>query len=485
MSADNTLEVIQGWSEILQQAIALGQYTFPIAMRVEFPSLRKDLMSDGKILEKDQEIAKLFRERVWPLFSTDKIDVYGSRLRQDYPWLLDFEKAETEEFPAASLHFEHDHSDLICILNAYGTLIDCEVVQSQLLANLRNGLAAMIRPHRGYQSRRSPLSRLLQRFKKLRDVTDDNQFIEEYKNIDYFAINNHCLRKYRDDRLGWVKSVPTGDYPWENISGRIRQFIRLAHETSAEFKNLSSYILSLRTKALARSSESREKELQAGIQKLQEDQVKLQEDKKKLQQDNEKLREDNEKLKEDRKKLQDEKAKLREENEKLQEDTKKRQEEKTKLREDNKKLQEDKEKHRKRLEVFDRALTDMSYRHLLEMLPTVKHAATGTPIELNPISTPGWEAFWRDAWTAAVDGKPGPLNDLYQRSNKRGRIEIKEEGGRLYGVLSANLHDFENEYDIDMGVRDKIPGLILSALKPQNFTDDGDVDWDQEVRRFV
>ena len=139
----------------------------------------------------------------------------------------------------------------------------------------------------------------------------------------------------------------------------------------------------------------------------------------------------------------------------------------------------------KRLEVFDRTVTDMSYRHLLEMLPMARHAATGASIEPNPKSIPEWQEFWKEAWAAAERGKDGPLNHLYVHSNKRKRTMIEEEGGRLYGVLSANTHDFEQEYNIDTSVRDRIPGLILSALKPQNFTSDGDVDWDKEVRRFV
>lgn len=394
----------------------MAQYRPNIILRLNlsFPgNLSQDLLSSRATLEEDDDIAILFRERVWRFFTSDKINECGSSLRQDYPWLLEFEKGSTEEFLAAFSYFEHDPSSLIDILQAYGTLIDCEVVKRNMVVCLRNAASGTVRELKGY--RVSILSRLLRKFKLLENVQNDDQFLEEYMNIDYFAIYDHCLRLFTDDRPGWLDD--TGDKVWKRNRERIRQFIRLVPpcENGIEFQSLSSCILSLRTKALARFSESRERELQAEI----------------------------------------------------------------------KKLKEDKEKPPKPLEVSNRAVTDMSYRHLLEMLPIARQAANGASNEPNPNSSPEWRAFWKDAWAAAGHGKAGPLNELYNRSNKRKRTEIEEEGGRLYGVLSANLHDFEKEYNVDMDVRDRIPGLILSALKPQNFTADGDVDWDKEVRRFV
>lgn len=605
MSADNPITVIQRWSDILQIAMFIGQQDSIIIMRTVMFDSNGDFSNENGVLEKDEARAIYFREKVWTLFTTDQIYEYGSRLRQEYPWLLEFEKEQIQHFHGAFSHFENNPSSLIDILQAYNTLIDCEAVKRNLVEYLRRAVSLMTRIFLDFESMSSQVSRLLRRFEKLQFIEDDTCFVEEYMNIDFLAIYEHCLRKFAYVKPGWLSEDP--EYKeWQEIRGRIRQFIKLVSpcEVSKGVENLNSCILSLRTKAFAQSSAYRErklqddmeklrndkektqkhmKELQVGKEMLQNDKVKLQkeveklqadkkkwqddkkkwqedkeklqkekpktqnntaktqkeieklqnekeklqidkmksqkeleklqaeekkwqDDKKKLQKDKEKLQndemksqkemgklqaeeerwqDDKKKLQEDKEKLQSDKMKSQKEMEKLQAEKEKWQDDKKKLQEDKEKFQKDKEKLTKRLEIFDRVVTDMSYRHLLEMLPMVRNAATGTSIEPNPKSTPEWQAFWKEAWAAAERGKNGPLNDLYVQSNKRKRTLIEEEGGRLYGILSANMQDFEQEYNIDMAVRDRIPGLILSALKPQNFTSDGDVDWDKEVRRFV
>ena len=319
-------------------------------------------------------------------------------------------------------------------------------------------------------------------------------------NIDYSAIYDHCLSYFTDDNVEMFEQGAE-DKEWREIRGRIRQFIQLIPigENSQEVKTLNSCIIDLRTKFLAWFSASREKELQAEIKTLQEAGNILQKDKKKMQADNERLQkfmktlqEEKTQLQKDQKKLQEDKKQLQKDNERLHKDKETSQADKKQLQTDNvrlqaieNKVQNDKKKLMRGLEVFDRAFTDIRYRHLLEMLSTAKYAEFDPPIVPSPKSTPEWQTFWRQAWAAAVNGKSGPLNDLYNRSNELRRTQIEEEGDRLYEVLSANMHEFEKEYDIDTGVKDRITGLILSALNPQNFTTAGDVDWEKEVRRFV
>lgn len=563
MSTDCPLAVIRGWSDILQDAVFLGQRAPTITMRLGQSLFAQDFFSNSNILEKDHWKAIFFREKVWTLFTTDKIHEYGSRLRRDFPWLLEFEKEQIRYFLGAFSHFKHDPPSLIDVLLAYATLIDCEAVKRNLLKSLRHAALHITCSSLELESIHSQMSDLRRRFEKLQDITDDNHFIETYMNTDYFAIYHHCLIHFTHYQPRWY--IGNSECKeWTEIRGRIRQFVRLIppHEDSTRGENLTVSILNLGMKALTQLSAHPERTFQAEIKKLQEDKEKSQKEneksrkereslqndktksqkemeilhseKMKLQEENQRLQEDKEtsrkeveklqndtaksqieveKLQYEKQQLQDNKSKLQEEklksqvekeklqndktksqkgmqelqneNEKLQSDKKKLQDDKEKLQEDKEKLQEDKEKLMKRWEGFDRTFTDMSYRHLLEMLPMARHVAIDASIEPNPKSTPEWQTFWKEAWAAAERGKIGPLNDLYLQSNKRKRSLIEEEGGRLYGVLSANIHEFEQEYDVDLRVRDRIPGLILSALKPQNFTADGDVDWEKEVARFI
>lgn len=497
MSTDDSISVIQCWSKILQQANAIGQYTSSIAMRIRWIRVSR---GDSDILEKDDVVARFFREKVWVLFTEEEIHKYGSLLRQDYPWLLEFESDQTKKFPGAFSHFDHDPFSLIGILQAYCTLINCEVAKRNMVSYLRRASLEMIRSHSGYDYIPTPMSDLLRRFEKLQGVKDNNQFLERYMNIDHFAIYDHCLSYFTDHKLEQFEEGAEGK-EWREIRGRIREFIQLTSpgDDSQKVETLSSCIIRLSMKSLAQSSACREKKLQTEIKKLQEDENVLQKDKKKLQEDNErfqknmktlqeeqkKSQKDQNTLQEDKEKLQNDNTRLHEDKETLQRDKKQLQTDNRRLQETEKKLQNDKKTLMRGLEVFDKAFIDMRYRHLLEMLSMARYAASGPRIVPSPQGTPEWQAFWREAWAAAVDGISGPLNDLYNRSNELRRTQIEEEGDRLYEVLSTNVHEFEKEYDIDTAARDRIPGLILSALKPQNFTTAGDVDWEKEVCRFV
>ena len=56
-----------------------------------------------------------------------------------------------------------------------------------------------------------------------------------------------------------------------------------------------------------------------------------------------------------------------------------------------------------------------------------------------------------------------------------------------YGTLSANMHGFGKQYDLENHQRDASRLDILKSLKPLliNVKDNGQVDWDAEFRRWV
>jgi len=148
-------------------------------------------------------------------------------------------------------------------------------------------------------------------------------------------------------------------------------------------------------------------------------------------------------------------------------------------------LKEENREYKEQVQIYNRAVSDMSFRHLLEMLPIAARAATGQPLKLKPLSGPDWETFWNDAWNKAVQKTDSPLHKVYNNSNQRRRNQIRDEGKSLYGRLSANMHDFGREYNPEKNQRDVIQACILTALKPENFSTDGDVDWDEERKRFI
>lgn len=147
------------------------------------------------------------------------------------------------------------------------------------------------------------------------------------------------------------------------------------------------------------------------------------------------------------------------------------------LREKVKKLEEN-------LRGYDRIVSDVSFRHLLEMLPLAEHAATGKKIKLVSQSGPEWQAFWGRAWNAAAKKSSSPLYEIRENSSQVRRDQIEEEGKRLFATLSANIHASEKDYNPIKSQRDFAQGLILDALKPKHIAA-GIVDWDREQKRIL
>ncbi|KAM0803945.1 hypothetical protein BDR22DRAFT_886240 [Usnea florida] len=153
-------------------------------------------------------------------------------------------------------------------------------------------------------------------------------------------------------------------------------------------------------------------------------------------------------------------------------------------REEIKQLRKEKENLEKQVQSYLRAVSDMSYRHLTEMLPIAVRAAANQPPKPIPQSGPDWRGFWQQIWAKAATKTDSPLHALYTNSDKRLRAQIQTAGNELFGTLSANMHHFGKEYDPVKHMRDYVPASILEALKPENFTADG-IDWDAEQKRFL
>lgn len=136
------------------------------------------------------------------------------------------------------------------------------------------------------------------------------------------------------------------------------------------------------------------------------------------------------------------------------------------------------------LRGYDRIVSDVSFRHLLEMLPLAEHAATGKKIKLVSQRGPEWQAFWGRAWNAAAKKSSSPLYEIRENSNQVRRDQIEEEGKRLFATLSANIHASEKDYNPVKSQRDFAQGLILDALKPKHMAN-GIVDWDREQKRIL
>lgn len=122
----------------------------------------------------------------------------------------------------------------------------------------------------------------------------------------------------------------------------------------------------------------------------------------------------------------------------------------------------------------------------LKAPPPEDHRPKGTPTQ-HPRQklTPQWQDFWKEAWDKASDSK-SDLHPLWTKSSDIRRAQIKDEGNRIYGLLSANIHDFAALYDLKDQPKDVIREAVLLALKPKNFdAETQDVDWELEQKRFV
>ncbi|KIW29133.1 hypothetical protein, variant [Cladophialophora immunda] len=128
-----------------------------------------------------------------------------------------------------------------------------------------------------------------------------------------------------------------------------------------------------------------------------------------------------------------------------------------------------------------RIITNLAFRHLLEMLPP-RDAKPGTS------ATAGWNAFFQSALKEAQRqlerGEMGhPLAPVLKKYPKLKQIE--NVGTNLYGTLSTNIHHFSGQYKVLDDQWNALEVDILRAITPlgENETESG-IDWQMERFRY-
>ncbi|OAP64568.1 hypothetical protein AYL99_00540 [Fonsecaea erecta] len=128
-----------------------------------------------------------------------------------------------------------------------------------------------------------------------------------------------------------------------------------------------------------------------------------------------------------------------------------------------------------------RIITNLAFRHLLEMLPP-RDAKPGTS------ATAAWNAFFSNALKEAQvqlgRGEMGhPLCPVLKKYPKLKQIE--NVGTNLYGTLSTNIHHFSGQYKVLDDQWNTLEVDILRAITPlaENETEAG-IDWQMERFRY-
>ena len=180
-----------------------------------------------------------------------------------------------------------------------------------------------------------------------------------------------------------------------------------------------------------------------------------------------------------------------------------------------------------KLKEFRRQITALEFRHLMEHLPDPN---------LDPHAGPRWTNFWdkalkdeaasheaRNAQEAKIKAlkeeladserhedqvlKKKELEEARKRDRKHALTDIMDdrnpdrthedvttqnatvaiEGARLYNKLSDEIHRYRGtEYRVgEPGDWDVAISDILNALQPENFKQNGDVDWIKERKRYI
>ena len=236
MSTDTALSVIQGWSALLDQLFS-GE--------IENLLIDED---DPKYC--DHPLTRLVQENLWPLFTKVDIIGVGSRLRLDYPWLLDFE-GNNSDFAAAFSKLKEDPNGMANVLLAYCSLIECESIKRSLVPTLR--LVVKRRSH-GF-SHWIPQNQL--ELDQLANEADDRDFLESIVRYDFLTLYEACynsLRGYRkiaSIHSAYKDSIHSEPQDRRRIQKQVLQFTNILPplEDTADSEDLRECILRLRAKA--------------------------------------------------------------------------------------------------------------------------------------------------------------------------------------------------------------------------------------------
>lgn len=148
-------------------------------------------------------------------------------------------------------------------------------------------------------------------------------------------------------------------------------------------------------------------------------------------------------------------------------------------------------------------ITALVFRHLTEQLPGLGNGGN---------STQRWQNFWKDAFRKEFTVQeenmhplPGLLNKLCGEGKKNRVVNEKGEimegvetgqkgqvfriGQDLFGTLSTSIHMYKGGAKNSYTVRDDQWGEqyrnLFRALKPTDFKDDGEVNWEAERARYL
>jgi hypothetical protein len=127
-----------------------------------------------------------------------------------------------------------------------------------------------------------------------------------------------------------------------------------------------------------------------------------------------------------------------------------------------------------------RIITNLTFRHLLEMLPPPKDRLTS--------ATSQWESFIYTALEKAQkqlseEHMSHPLVPVLKKHNRL--KQIKNVGKHLYATLSSNIHHFSGQFTVLSDQWNTLEADLLRALVPLpgNCTEAG-VNWEKERLRY-
>lgn len=459
---DDPVAVTQRWKVLIKK---FEEYRdLPDGEISDFSDFSEEAISRERLRSPNPEKASYFQEKFLPIFDGNEIAIYITNLETKNPWLLEFKDRDKESFAETTRKLQQDPIDIPDILSAYITLL--------VYARIKRGMTASLR------------DLILDEDPSI--TANSSNFPGDIKTV---LLHFEDFLKPREKYIHYKSPYYTNWADLRNSLQRLRQFdvMVLSPHPGARpgymYEGLEDTIKNLRSKItnLSLGPDLRGKEQFIMIEDL----------KKKIS------------------------------------------------------TQE------KEMKKYRSILSDLSYRHLMEMLPltakaareTAKQSARAMPPKTTPGAvpapqeansneefewlankdrkknkgkksapkapqppppptethqqkgtstqhqpqklTPQWQDFWKEAWDKASENT-SDLHTLWKNSNDIRRAQIKDEGNRIYGLLSANIHDFAALYDVEDQPQDVIRETILLALKPKNVNImTGEVDWDLEQKRFL
>jgi hypothetical protein len=416
---------LNGWATLIRKSKELDRYTWAFIPSSHFKGEQKTWVAA------EHPVSLLFRDEILPILLSERITTHDQHLKELYPWLAEFQPWSPEQYPLSFELFRRDPNEMLEVFVAYATLLDFMMVQKSVAAFTRQWIDRFID---GLEN--PPQSQLSLKSGKLTAELESSANLEmstmngkthlrdQYEALLKITDDDSFLKNFASIDLGraytnFVAIWKFGAYEANSGATWERNEIRSSIKHFANLLPPADNVTS--TDVFDSIYAIRTKSLTQ--------------------------------ISESRERQMDAQIEL---------------------------LQKEKRELEDRMRRYDRAISDLGFRHLTEKLP-IRGGVGGST------STDRWRNFWAKAWNYGGNGpKAGsPLRPLWDNNSAApNRSSIRDAGDALFGVLSANIHGFGLVYDPQASQRDKHPGEILAALKPMHFTGH-EVDWTQEVARFV